>query len=92
MAILAKLQKNGAVESEELLDTFTKQEIEEIYPALSRITMRMLAEELELMGYVTATDGRISVTPAGESKLRTFKEGLPADHLEAFEKYAQETA
>ena len=52
MAILAKLQKNGAVESEKLLDTFTKEEIEEIYPPLSKVMVRMLADELELMGYV----------------------------------------
>ena len=89
MAILAKLQKNGAVESEKLLDTFTKQEIEEIYPALSKIMVRMLADEMELMGYVAATDGRISITPNGETKLRTFKAGLPGDHLEAFEKYVR---
>lgn len=89
MAILAKLQKNGAVRSENLLETFTKREIEEIYPPLSRIMVRMLADELESMGYIAAADGSVSITPKGEAKLKTFVEGLPADHLEAFQNYVR---
>jgi uncharacterized repeat protein (TIGR04076 family) len=87
MAILAKLQKNGRVRLEEILNTFTKREIEEIYPALSKIMVRMLTEELELMGYVQTTDGKTSITPNGVTKLETFLGGLPSDHLRAFEKY-----
>lgn len=87
MAILAKLQKNGAVESEKLLDTFTKREIEEIYPPLSKIMVRMLADELEVLGYIETADGNTSITPKGDAKLQAFVEGLPADHLEAFERY-----
>ena len=89
MAILAKLQKNGAVESEKVLDTFTKEEIEEIYPPLSKVMVRMLAGELELMGYIATVDGSTATTPKGEAKLQTFREELPADHLEAFEKYVR---
>lgn len=89
MAILAKLQKKGAVKSENLLDTFTKEEIEEIYPPLSKVMVRMLSDELELMGYVQTADGKTSISPKGESKLKSFRDWLPPDHLEAFEKYVR---
>lgn len=89
MAILAKLQKSGAVESEKLLGTFTKEEIEEIYPPLSKVMVRALADELELMGYVATVGGTVAATPKGEAKLQAFREGLPADHLEAFERYVR---
>jgi uncharacterized repeat protein (TIGR04076 family) len=87
MAILAKLRRYGAVAADDLLQTFTKREIEEIYPPLSKIMVRMLADELEILGYIAAADGNLSITPKGETKLKTFMEGLPADHLEAFERY-----
>jgi uncharacterized repeat protein (TIGR04076 family) len=87
MAILAKLRQKGAVGSEDLLGTFTQREIEEIYPPLSKIMVRMLAEELELMGYVATAEGKVSITPKGEAKLDVFLEGLPAEHREAFDRY-----
>ena len=87
MAILAKLQKNERVRMDMILDTFTKREIEEIYPPLNTIMVRMLTEELELMGYVQTADGMTSITPKGVTKLEDFLAGLPPDHLEAFAKY-----
>ena len=51
--------------------------------------VRMLADELEIMGYIAAAGGSVSITPKGEVKLKTFMEGLPADHLEAFEDYVR---
>ncbi len=87
MAILAKLRRNGTVGSESLLETFTQREIEEIYPPLSRIMVRMLAEELAIVGYITAVDGNLSITPKGDAKLDAFLEGLPPEHREAFDRY-----
>jgi uncharacterized repeat protein (TIGR04076 family) len=87
MAILAKLQQNGAVEPDKLLGAFSKEEIEAIYPALSKVMVGMLADELEVMGYVATTGGQTAVTHRGEAKLKAFRESLPAEHLEAFERY-----
>jgi uncharacterized repeat protein (TIGR04076 family) len=87
MAILAKLRANGTVRAEDLLATFTQREIDEIYPALSKIMVRMLAAELELMGYIAAAEGSLSITPKGEEKLDAFLEALPAEHREAFDRY-----
>jgi uncharacterized repeat protein (TIGR04076 family) len=87
MAILAKLQKRGPLESGNLLGAFTKTEIEQIYPALSKVMVEMLVDELELMDYVERAGGRTTITAKGEVKLAAFREGLPAEHLLAFEKY-----
>ena len=87
MAILKKLASRGGVASDKILDTFTRDEIERIHPPLGTQMIRVLTEELELMGYVETVEGITSITPKCAAKLKTFKEGLPAEHLEAFEEY-----
>lgn len=87
MAILRKLNARGGVPADRLLDTFTKWEIEEIYPPLSPAMVHRLTEELELIGYVSTGDGITAITPKGVAKLETFLAGLPTDHRAAFEEY-----
>jgi uncharacterized repeat protein (TIGR04076 family) len=87
MAILAKLETSGPLAADKLLDAFTKQEIEGIYPALSAIVLAMLADELEALGYVVTSEGQMSITAKGATKLADFRQSLPRDHLEAFQKY-----
>jgi hypothetical protein len=89
MAILKKLAARGNVESDKILDTFTKEEVEGIYPPLGTQMVRVLTEELELTGYVQTVGGIASITPKGQAKLTTFMEGLPAEHLEKFKNYAE---
>jgi uncharacterized repeat protein (TIGR04076 family) len=87
MAILKKLAARGGMASDKILDTFTKEEIETIYPPLGTQMVRVLREELELIGYVETVNAVTSITPKGEAKLKTFRAGLPAADLEAFEQY-----
>lgn len=87
MAILKKLAARGGVEPDKILDTFTKEEIEGIFPPLGTQMVRVLTEELELMGYVQIAEGVTSITPTGEAKLKKFIEGLPAEDRRAFAEY-----
>jgi len=87
MAILRKLEARGGVARDNILDTFTQSEIEDIYPALGPAMMYRLVEELEILDYVETKDGITSITPKGVTKLETFLTGLPADHRAAFEEY-----
>jgi len=89
MAILSKLLVKGGIETNKILSTFTKQEIEGIYPPLGKGIVRMLTEELELMGYVKTVKGAVSITPKGKVKLKTFQTGLPDEDRQLFEKYAK---
>jgi uncharacterized repeat protein (TIGR04076 family) len=88
MAILKKLASREGIASDQILAAFTKEEIEGIYPPLGTQMVRVLTEELELIGYMSTVDGIASITPKGEEKLKTFRDSLPADDLEAFEAYA----
>ncbi|MBN1320017.1 MAG: TIGR04076 family protein [Thermoleophilia bacterium] len=87
MAILKKLAARGGVAPHAILDTFTKQEIEGIHPPLGTQMVRVLTEELQLMGYVETVDGVTSITPKGRAKLGDFRDRLPAEDLSAFDEY-----
>ena len=84
MAILEKLRKNGGVALNSILGTFTRAEIETIYPPLGTVMVELLTKELEYMGYVEETAGLAVITGKGETKLDVFKATLPAEHLEAW--------
>lgn len=89
MAILAKLRKHGAAPAEDVLSLFTRGEIEEIYPPLSPVMVAMLTEELCLMGYAAASDGRVALTGKGETKSAAFEAALPPEHRGAFAEYGR---
>jgi hypothetical protein len=83
MTILHKVLPKPGIEVDRILNEFTRDEIEIPYPALHPLMVRILSEELELMGYLDIKDGKASVTGNGEAKLKTFKEGLSQEELEA---------
>jgi uncharacterized repeat protein (TIGR04076 family) len=89
MAMLLKLQTKGNLQADGILATFTKSQIEDIYPPLSAILAQMLLEELALMGYVAIQDGTASITAKGNDKLRDFQSHLPDDDREVFARYQQ---
>lgn len=88
MAILVKLRRHGATPAEGVLDLFTTRETLDIYPALGSVAVRMLTEELELLGYVVTEGGLTSITAKGEAKLESFVGGLPPEHRAAFAEYS----
>jgi uncharacterized repeat protein (TIGR04076 family) len=87
MAILKKLATKGGLCRDKILDAFTKEESEGIHPPLGAQMVRVLTEELELMGYVETEDGVTRITSKGEDKLAAFRAGLPSEDREAFEQY-----
>jgi hypothetical protein len=87
MAILARLQSKGKTAADNILQTFNKRQIEEIYPPLNPILLQILLEELDLMGYVSIRRGQAWLTAKGEVKLKDFQNSLPKKDLKAFEQY-----
>jgi uncharacterized repeat protein (TIGR04076 family) len=85
--LLSQQPSWGGVQADKILDTFTRREIEEIFPPLGTAMVHRLVEELELMKYVATEQGVVAITPAGVEKLERFVSGLPAEHREAFEEY-----
>lgn len=85
MVILDKVLHNPGIESERVLDTFSKQSREKIYPPLSPQIMGPLTEELELLDYLKMKNSKAFVTKKGEEKLKAFKSSLSGEEREALE-------
>jgi ribosomal protein S19E (S16A) len=83
MSILHKALGKPGIPVDQILGEFTKEQIEDIYPALSPIMIQVLSEELELIGYLKIEEGKATVTPKGEAKLEAFKKGLTGEERQA---------
>jgi hypothetical protein len=83
MMILNKVLSKQDIKVDKILNEFSKEQIERIYPALSQIMVQVLVEELELMGYLEIKNGRASVTKKGEEKLKDFQVSLSEEEKEA---------
>jgi ribosomal protein S19E (S16A) len=83
MSILHKVLPKPGIEVTDILNEFTREQIEGIYPALSPIMIRVLTEELELMGYLDILDGKAKVTSKGEAKLCEFVKSLTPEERQA---------
>ena len=68
MSVLEKVKAEPGLTAEEILQRFTKFEIEEINPALSPALMGILLEEMEVVGYIEIKDGKVYPTAKGKAK------------------------
>jgi len=83
MSILHKVLPKPGIRVNQILKEFTREQIEEIYPALSHILVQVLSEELELMGYLEIKKGKAAVTAKGKAKLKVFKKSLTPEERKA---------
>ena len=59
MSILDKVIKQPGMTVDEILNKFTEQEREEIYPPLHLVNMQLMLEELAEVNYIDLRDGRV---------------------------------
>jgi uncharacterized repeat protein (TIGR04076 family) len=83
MVILHKVQSNPGIAQDKILDLFSKDENEGIYPAMREVLVQALNEELESLGYLEFSGGKVFVSKKGEAKLDEFKKSLSAEEREA---------
>ena len=83
MVLLDRVLKKPGIRVDKILDEFSKEEIEGIYPALSPVMTQVLIEELDLMGFVGIDEGSVRISKKGEARLDDFKRALPAEEREA---------
>jgi hypothetical protein len=83
MVILHKVQRKPGIKIEDILNEFSREQIEGIYPALSHVMVQILVEELELMSYLEIREGHAVITKKGEAKLVDFRAGLSQEEKEA---------
>jgi uncharacterized repeat protein (TIGR04076 family) len=83
MMILDKVLKKQGIQADRILDEFSKEEIENIYPPLTPIMVRVMVEELTLIGHLNINDGKAYVTKKGEAKVGEFKKSLSPEEKRA---------
>jgi uncharacterized repeat protein (TIGR04076 family) len=83
MCLLDRVMPKPGIGVASIINEFTKKEIEEIYPPLSRMLVNLIVEDLELLGYLKIEDGKATVTKKGEVKVEAFKKSLSAEEREA---------
>jgi len=85
MMILNKILPKPGIAVDAIINEFSKDEIENIYPALSPVLIEALREELELMGYLKVEDGKATVTAKGEAKFKDFRSSLSEEEKTALQ-------
>ncbi len=83
MAILDKVLGKPGIKADKVLDEFSTEQVEGIYPALSPVMVQVLLDELDLMSYLEIQDGTVTASIKGEAKLDEFKRGLSKEEREA---------
>lgn len=83
MVILHKVLKKQGIPVASIVNEFSKEEREGIYPSLTLELLLPLNDELELMGYIERKNGIVFVTKKGEAKLKEFKKNLTTEEREA---------
>ena len=83
MLILDKVLQKSGIPVDNILNQFSKEHIEDIYPGLNLILVEVLVEELDLIGYLDVQDGKANITPKGKTKLDDFRTSLSPEEREA---------
>ena len=83
MMILSRVLPKEGIAVDKILNEFSNEEKEGIYPALNQVFLQILVEELELIGYLEIKNGKASVTEKGKAKIEDFKASLSAEEREA---------
>jgi len=83
MTILDKVIRKPGIAMEKIIDDYTTDERDNIYPSLGQKIVAILVGELELMDYVDVKNNRVTATSQGKKKIEEFKASLTAEELEA---------
>lgn len=83
MTILDKISRNPGIAMNKILNEYSKEEIENIYPSLGQKIVASLVGELELVGFVDVKDDKVTITEKGKNKLASFRESLTGEEKKA---------
>jgi uncharacterized repeat protein (TIGR04076 family) len=83
MVMIDRILKKPGIQMKEILNEFTAEEIEGVYPALGQAMVESLIEELELMGYLEIQQGKVYANQKAEMKLAEFRASLSPEEKKA---------
>ena len=85
MTIISKLQKNPGMTVEEIRNSYSEEQIYEIYPPLTSQMVGYMLEEMLSVQYVEERGGRYFVTAAAVTRLEQFISEITDEEIEALE-------
>jgi uncharacterized repeat protein (TIGR04076 family) len=83
MTILNKISGKPGIAMENIINEFTSDERDNIYPSLGQNIIAVLVGELEVLRYVVVKDNKVTITDKGKKKLANFKNSLTAEKKQA---------
>jgi uncharacterized repeat protein (TIGR04076 family) len=83
MTILNKVKAKPGIALDKIINEFSENDRDNIYPSLGQKIVAILVGELELMGYVDVKEDRVTITDKGKKKLENFVKSLAAEEKEA---------
>jgi hypothetical protein len=85
MTILSKVSLKPGIAMDGIINEFTRDEIDNIYPSLGQKMVAVIVGELELLGYVDVKQDKVSITGKGKRKLASFIRSLSAEERKALQ-------
>jgi uncharacterized repeat protein (TIGR04076 family) len=83
MTILDKISKKPGIAMDKIIDEYTEDERDNIYPSLGQRIVAILVGEMELLDYVDVKNNKVTITDKGKKKLASFIKGLTAEERKA---------
>ena len=83
MTILSKVKAKPGIAMDRIINEFSENERDNIYPSLGQKIVAILVGELELMRYVDVKDDKVTITDKGKKKLEDYINSLTAEEKEA---------
>jgi uncharacterized repeat protein (TIGR04076 family) len=83
MTILSKVSGKPGIAMDRIINEFTRDERDNIYPSLGQRMVAVIVGELELLGYVDVKKDKVSITDKGKKKLASFIKSLTAEEKQA---------
>jgi len=83
MTILSKVKTKPGIAMNGIINEFSEDERDNIYPSLGQKIVAILVGELELMRYVYVKDDNVTTTDKGKKKLESFVKSLMTEERKA---------
>ncbi len=83
MTILSMVKAKPGIAMDKIINEFSANDRDNIYPSLGQKIVAILVGELELMRYVDVKDDKVTITDKGKKKLESFIKSLTAEEREA---------
>jgi uncharacterized repeat protein (TIGR04076 family) len=83
MTILNKILSKPGIATDKIINEFTKDERDNIYPSLGQRMAAVIVGELDLLNFVDVKNDRVTITEKGKKKLAGFVKTLTAEEKKA---------